>query len=306
MHTSPRLSSFFAPRFWPVWIVLGCLRLLTLLPYRWQLQLGRLLGRLLMKFPNKSYRTAVTNLELCFPNMNKEQQQQLLRNNFESVGIAVFETALGWWGSKRKLQKIKLEVKGFHHLTAALQQGHGVILCSPHFTTLELVGRLFAEQAHFAVMYRPQKFPLIEYITRNALEKHYPQVIARHDIRSMINALRAIEIVWYTPDIDAGIKNSVFVPFFGVTAATITATSRYAKMTNAKVIPGFFYRREDGSGYDVVIEPPLDNFPSGDLTQDALHLNQILEQGILIKPDQYLWQYKRFKTRPPGEKRFYN
>lgn len=296
-------TSLLHPRYWPIWFVLGIVRILVLLPYRWQMKLGRWLGRLLQHIPSRGQRAARVNLKLCFPELNDQQRQELFIKSFESIGIAVFETAMGWWNSKKQLQAIPIKVTGLEHFPPALQRGNGVLVCSPHFTTLELTGRLFAERSPFTVVYRPQKNPLFEFITRRALDKHYTRAIPRQDIRGTLRTLNNNEIVWYAPDVDAGRKNSVFVPFFGVPAATITATSRYAKITGASVMPVFFYRRENG--YEIVIREPLQDFPSNDLEKDAARINKIFEQAILVAPEQYLWQYKRFKTRPAGEKKLY-
>jgi KDO2-lipid IV(A) lauroyltransferase len=298
-------QNFTSPRYWPFWVVIGIFRVLIQLPYRWQIKLGQGLGRILLLLPLKSRRTAETNLKLCFPQLNERDRKKLLQKNFESLGMSIFETALGWWATDARLRKIKTTIKGFEHLEAALQKGKGIMLCSPHFTTLELTGRIFTHSVDYSVMYRPQKIPFIEYLTHNALKKNYKNVIARQDIRAMLRALKRNEAIFYATDVDAGIKNSVFVPFFGVLTASITATSRYATLTGAAVVPVFFYRRNDGTGYDIIVEPQLQNFPSGDLEQDALLINQTLEEAIRVAPEQYLWQYKRFKTRPPGEKRFY-
>lgn len=297
------LKPLLSPKYWPFWPIVGLLRLLVLLPFNLQLKMGRGLGRALLALGGRIKHTTATNLELCFPSLSATERQKLLRESFESIGIAIFETAVGWWGSESKLRKIPFRIVGEEHIHAALQQGKGLILCSPHFTTLELAGRLYALQKSFAVMYRPQKNPMIEYITRSALDKHYIAVVTRNETRKMLKLLRENNIVWYAPDIDAGVKNSVFVSYFGVLAASITATPRYANLSGAPIVFGFFYRQDDGS-YDVVMKP-LENYPSGDLEKDVARINQEFEKAILVKPTQYLWQYKRFKTRPAGEKRFY-
>lgn len=300
-----QLLPLLAPRNWPYWLLLGLLRLSALLPYKMQLWLGKVLGRVLARCPTKSRTTAAINLKLCFPNATEQERKQLLEKSFASVGIAFFETAFGWWGSEKRLAAIPIDLTGAEHLQHALQQGKGVMLCSPHLTSLELAGRLFARRTPIAVMYRPQKKAVLEFVTRRALDKHYLRVLPRHDIRGMLRALKSNLTVWYAADIDAGIKNSVFAPFFGVLAATITATPRYAELSGAAVIPAFFYRQADGSGYKIVLKPALTNFPSGNLEEDAARLNNIFEEAIRLQPDQYLWQYKRFKTRPNGETRFY-
>jgi len=162
-----------------------------------------------------------------------------------------------------------------------------------------------APLASFAVMYRPAKNKVFDALAYHYRKNLYAKIIARHDLRGMLTWLKANQVIWYTPDVDAGTKNSVFVPFFGVPAASITATTRLADMTQAAVMPIFFYRRDDFSGYDICIEPMLENFPSGNIEHDTLRINQIIETAVRKKPEEYLWQYKRFKTRPNNEKRFY-
>lgn len=294
-----------SPRYWPFWILVGILRLAIKLPFPVLIYCGKGLGRLLACLPMKSRRTAETNLQLCFPELSPAIRKKLLIENFQSLGISVFETALGWWATDKQLLSISHTVIGMEHIHKALKQGKGIMLCSPHFTTLELTGRMFTHSIPYSVMYRPQKLAFIEYLTKTAMDRNYQNVIARQDIRGMLRALKKNEAIFYATDVDAGIKNSVFAPFFGVQTASITATSRYAELTGAAVIPVFFYRRKDATGYDIIVEPQIENFPSGDLVQDASCINLMLEKAIRIAPEQYLWQYKRFKTRPNGEKRFY-
>jgi KDO2-lipid IV(A) lauroyltransferase len=91
----------------------------------------------------------------------------------------------------------------------------------------------------------------------------------------------------------------------GVTASTLTATARFAEMAGTSVIPFILYRRDDGLGYEGIFMPPLENYPSDNAEQDAIRVNNIIEAAIRAHPEQYLWQYKRFKTRPPGEEKIY-
>ncbi len=303
VDTSPN-NKFLAPRYWPIWLAVGLLKLLIKLPYRTQLVLGKWLGRLLALVPSKMRHTTVINLQLCFPELTELQRQQLLRKNFESVGIGIFETALGWWAPDSKIQSL-LHAQGVENIKMALAEGKAVMLCGAHFTTLEIAGRLMAQHLPLAVTYRTQKNPVFEKINRAALDKYYQQVLRREEVRGVLRCLKSGLCIWFAADTDAGIKNSVFVPFFDVLAATVTATPRYAKMSNAMVFPVAFYRREDGSGYELIIQPALENFPSDNIEQDVTRLNNVLEAAIRLRPEQYLWQYKRFKTRPIGEKRVY-
>lgn len=298
------IISLAAPRYWPSWLALGVLRIAVLLPYSWQIKLGTGLGVALFILAKRARHTSQTNIKLCFPELTPTEQQQLLKASFVSLGIGFFETALGWWASTKRLKAL-VKLQGLEYITTGIQNGQGLIMMGAHFSTLEIVGRLFSLYTPFAVVYRRQKNPVLDLFNQRYLHKHYHKAIAREDIRSIIRCLKEAIPVWYTPDVDAGMKNSVFVPFFGISAASITATARFAKLGNAVIVPVGFYRRDNGSGYDIIFQPPLTDFPSDDLTEDTARVNQIIETAIRKKPAQYLWSYKRFKTRPPGEKRFY-
>jgi KDO2-lipid IV(A) lauroyltransferase len=121
----------------------------------------------------------------------------------------------------------------------------------------------------------------------------------------MIRYLRDGNLVWYAPDLDMGRRQSLFAPFFGVEAATLVTPTRLAKLTHAKVFPIGFYRRDDWQGYDITIHPALNNFPSDNELDDIRRINQTVEAIVRQHPEQYLWQYRRFNTRPEGEEKFY-
>ena len=124
------------------------------------------------------------------------------------------------------------------------------------------------------------------------------------DIRQTVRLLRQGEVVWYAPDQDYGTAHAVFVPFFGIPAATITATSRIAKMGKAAVIPCAHYRLPGGR-YEIEFGAPLDGFPSGDEEADTARINQTIEHYVRKHPEQYLWVHKRFKHQPPGQAKLY-
>lgn len=295
----------YQPRYWLYWLLLCALWLLSHLPYRILLKLGAGLGWIIMRTANRARHTAMVNLRLCFPELTEQQRQDLLKQNFYSVGKGIFELFLSWWASSKRLKRL-CHIQGAEHLEQALALGKGVIVAAPHFTSLELVLRLFGGCYPVAVMYNRQKHPWFEYWNQWALTKYYSQAIPRENVLAMVKALKKNSIVCYTPDVDPGRKNGIFVPFFNVSAATVTATTRLAQLTGAQVLLTTFFRRNDGSGYDLIITPPRADFPSDNMQQDALTINAFLEQAIRHKPEQYIWQYKRFKTRPEGEKCVYD
>ncbi len=282
------------------WLAAGLLWCITRLPYAWQLAIGRGLGRLIRGLARDRRSIALTNLSLCFPELSVRERHRLLDAHFASLGIALVETALGWWGTDRRLGKLVM-LTGLEHLQAVLQQGRGAILLSAHFTTLEIGGRLLSLYTPFHVLYRSHKNPVIETLQRRSRRRRFEKAIPRDDLRAMLASLKQNRPVWYAPDQDYGINNSLFVPFFGIPAATLTATSRLARVSGAPVVP-FFQRRLPGArGYELTLLPALEDFPGEDIEQDTRRVMNLIETRIRQQPEQYLWVHRRFKTRPPGE-----
>lgn len=290
-------AAFFKPRYWPIWFLLACMRLVTLLPFAMQLALGRGLGRLLRRAAKRRWRITLVNLERCFPELDASARAALAVRHFESLGITLFETAMCWWASDRRLRKLA-QMEGLEHLQAARAKGNGVILLSAHFTNLEIGGRLLTLYTDFHVMYRPHQNALLEDVMRKSRERHFDLAIPRNDIRLMLKSLKAGKPVWYAPDQGYRGKASEMIPFFGVPAPTNTATSRLARMSDAPVVPFFVERLPGAQGYRLYALPALENFPSDDAAADALRVNRLLEDRIRRVPEQYLWSHDRFKVVP--------
>ncbi len=283
-----------------MWLWLGLLRLSCYLPYGAILRLGRLAGAIMYRFIPRRRHIAEVNIGLCFPQLSKTEQKRLVKESFRSAGISVFEIAWSWWGARHKLEHL-CHIDGLEHLQTAQQKDKGVLLFSAHFTCLEIGGRLLALHVPFNVMYKPHRNPLFEAVMRDGRERQFESAIDRNDIRVLIKTLKKGGTCWYALDQDFGYQNAVFAPFFGNQAATLVATSRIAKMTGCTVIPFFSRRREDGSGYQLTLLPPLENFPSGDDKADATLTNSLIENEIRKAPAQYLWMHRRFKSQPGGE-----
>ena len=301
-------AAFFHPRFWLLWLGLGVLWLVVQLPYKVQLYIGRGLGALMYRVAGDRRRIATRNLELCFPEKSGAEREQLLKDNFASTGIAFFEMAMSWWWwSKPRLARLA-HIEGLEHLKQAQREGKGVILMAFHFTTLEIGAALLGQQHTIDGMYREHNNPLFDFIQRRGRERHNVDSLAveRDDVRGMLKLLRSGRAIWYAPDQDYGAKQSIFVPLFGIEAATVTATSKFARLGKAQVVPFTQQRLADGSGYKLVIHPPLSNFPGESDEVDCLRINQWVERAIRECPEQYLWAHRRFKTRPPGEPKLYD
>ncbi|MCY1423891.1 Lipid A biosynthesis lauroyltransferase [compost metagenome] len=299
-------AAFLHPRYWLLWLGLGVLWLVVQLPYALLLKLGRVLGALMLLVAKSRRRIAARNLELCFPELSAAERARLLRENFASNGIAFFEMAMSWWWPSARLARLA-HVEGLEHLQAAQREGQGVILMSLHFTTLEIGASLLGQLHTIDGMYREHKNPLFDYIQRHGRERHNldASAIERDDVRGMLKVLRAGRAIWYAPDQDYGRKQSIFVPLFGVPAATVTATSKFARLGKARVVPFTQQRLADGSGYRLTIHPPLADFPGDSEESDCLRINQWIEQAVRQCPEQYLWAHRRFKTRPEGAPKLY-
>ncbi|MBI2381890.1 MAG: LpxL/LpxP family Kdo(2)-lipid IV(A) lauroyl/palmitoleoyl acyltransferase [Gammaproteobacteria bacterium] len=293
----------FAPdsaHYWPTRLGLGLLRLTARLPYRWQYGLGVALGELMFRCARGRRAIADTNLRMCFPELSAGQRRELLRENMHATGIGLVEVGTSWWTPDARLRPIT-EIRGREHLDAALAGGKGAILLSYHFTSLELCGHLLARAVDLVAMYRPHPNPVFDAQMLAGRERSAKRAIPRDDVRGAVKALKGNLPLWYAADQDYGRKHSIFVPFFGIPAATITATSRFARLSGAPVVPFTHRRLSGGRGFVLELHAPLTGMGRGDDVADARAVNAVLEDWLRRYPADYLWLHRRFKTRPEGE-----
>jgi len=292
--------SLLAPRHWPAWLGVGAIRLVALLPFPALMWLGRALGALVQRLPSARRAVAATNIALCFPRLDAKAQAALVDAHLRDIGLMLVEFALGWLGSERAIARVPVRIEGLEHLEAARAQGRGVLLVGGHFSHLELCARLVSRRIRIAGMYRRMDSTVFEWVVLRARLGYADAMFDKDDIRGTVKYLRAGGTLWYAPDQDMRSKDNVFVPFFGVPAATITATHHLARLSGALVIP-FFHRRLPGSGgYVLRLGAPLDGFPGASTADDTARVNACIERMVGEAPEQYLWVHKRFKTRPPG------
>jgi KDO2-lipid IV(A) lauroyltransferase len=293
LRTSGMRLAFLRPIFWPTWIGLIALRGLELLPFATQRRIGAGIGALIRRLPLAYVRIARRNIELCLPQWSAAARAELLDEHFRSLGIGVCETATTWWSCDARVRRVA-DVRGQEHLTAALAKGRGAILIGGHFTTIELATRILGTVVPLNVVFREPKNALLAHTMRRSFARH-GKPIAHTDIRAMIRALKNNEAVWYAPDQSYRNKGAAMVEFFGVPAATTTATSRLARISGAAVLPYFPERLPGNLGYRVTIGAAFEDFPSADPIRDVEHFNRLLEAHILKVPAQYLWMHRRFK-----------
>lgn len=262
--------------------------------------LGKQLGLLMFYTLRKRRFICCVNLELAFPELSAAERKTLNRDHFISLGRGLLEAALSWWGSDKILAPLT-HVEGMEHLDAARKAG-GVVLLSAHFTSLELGGRLLSPHLPLHVVYKPHKNAVIEEKVAALRTQRYGKAIPRDSIRTMLQSLKKQHVVWYAQDQHFNRKNNVFAPFFGVEAATNTATSRISHIGRAKVVPFFTVRQKNG--YLLRFLPALDDFPGDSVADDTLRINQIIEQQVREFPEQYLWTHRRYKSAPDGSNRY--
>lgn len=293
------------PRHWPAWIGVGVIWLIARLPFRVLMGLGRLLGGLALHLNSGRRRIAAINIGLCFPHLSPDEQKALVTANLRDVGMMLVEFALGWLGTNHAIARVPIDIEGLEHLESARAAGRGVLLVGGHFSHLELCARLVSQRIRISGMYRRMDSDVFEWIVLRARLGYAEAMFDKDDLRGTVKYLRAGGTLWYAPDQDMRSKDNVFAPFFGVPAATITATHHLARLSNAVVIPFFHRRRADATGYVLRLGAPLEGFPSKDAAGDTERVNLAIEQMVREAPEQYLWVHKRFKTRPPGEPPIY-
>ena len=287
------------PRHWPAWLGLGAVWLAARLPYGLLLRLGAVLGGLAGGLLRTRRRVARRNLALCFPALDAAARDQLLRENLRDSGRMLAEFALAWMGSDRALARVPQTIEGLEHLESARRAGRGVLLVGAHFAHLELCARLVSRRIPIAGMYRTMDSPVFDWAVLRARLRYAAAMFTKEELRATVKYIKAGGIVWYAPDQDMRGKDSVFAPFFGVPAATITATHHLARLSGAVVLP-FFHRRLPQGGYALRLGAPLADFPGTDAAADTARVNAQIEAMVREAPAQYLWLHKRFKTRPPG------
>lgn len=292
-----------APRYWPTWVGVGVMWLVARLPLGVQFALGRAIGAIGYRFARARRHIATVNIELCFRELDASARDALVRRIFTSTGIGAVETAIAWFGDVSRLRD-RVTYEGLDVLTTAQQRGRGVVLIGAHFSTLDLAGALLSQAIDLDVIYRYNKNPVIEWAMRRGRERRFRNVIERSDTRAVLTQLKAGHIVWYAADQDYGRKVSAFAPFFGVAAATITATARFARFNASPAVFISHFRDATTRTWSFRFRE-LEGFPGNDDGEDAARINAVIESEIRRHPDQYLWLHRRFKTRPEGEPRPY-
>ncbi len=278
--------------------------LMHFLPLRVIAAIGNGIGALLYLLAAERRHVGEVNLKLCFPGMSEQARDTLLRDHFKMFARGLIERSILWWSSAERINSL-IRVEGVEHFEAV--KGQSAILLTPHFVGMDAGGQWVAQQTDTVCMYANQKSAYMTELLLNKRARFRNQYLysRQQGLRPIIKGMRAGMPFIYPPDQDQGVKDGVFVPFFGVPAATMTSVSRIAQMTGAQVVPSITRVLPRGEGYVLTFYPAWENYPSGDAVLDARRMNEFIEQRILEMPEQYFWLHKRFKNRPEGAEKFY-
>ena len=286
-------------------LAIGLLKLFALLPYGLIARIGDGLGWLLYQIPSRRKRIVHINLKLCFPEWNDERREDVAQKHFRHAIRSYLERSVQWFGSAKKLEKL-------------IQLDSAIDLTDPnlpptlflgfHFVGIE-AGSIFLNYSlkrQCGSLYQPMSNPELEEVARAARARFGADMASRADsARIVLRWLRDRKPVMLGADMDYGMRNSTFVPFFGVPTCTLTAVGRLAKVGQAQVVPFIGEVLPNYKGYRLKVFKPWENYPTGDDEADARRMNAFLEEQIPLMPEQYYWVHKRFKTRPPGEPSVY-
>ena len=245
------------------------------------------------------------NISACFPELPENRVRNMACRHFRHMAMALFTMSVAWWSSRRRLERLA-RFRHRDYLDNCLQAGRNVILLVPHFTSLEILGITLFSQYPMTSMYQRHHNPFMDRLIRQKRGRFgtvlFPQ---KSSLKPLVKSIRSGIPFYYLPDQDPGHSRGVFVPFFGIQAATHASLGKLAEIGDAVVIPCMATVSRYGTRLDIVFNPPLENFPTGDRESDAAAMNRTIEELVLLAPEQYFWSHKRFKTRPPGEPPFY-
>jgi Kdo2-lipid IVA lauroyltransferase/acyltransferase len=278
--------------------------LLHFLPLAVLAPIGRAVGMATYLVIRKRRHIARTNLRLCFPELSPRQRERLLRSHFQCFGRALVESGIAWWSRVERLRRV-VRIEGQEHVEAL--KGQRFIGFVPHFVGIELEGLRMTADYRGVAIYVRQRDKYVDTFLRRKRER-FPgtRMIARSKgVKEILRALEGGQALQLSPDMDLGARDSIFVPFFGIPTATVTALSRMSRLMKLRIIPLVVRQLPGGQGYVARFYPAWDDYPGASIEEDTRRMNAFLEERIREMPEQYLWTHRRFKTRPPGEAKVY-
>jgi KDO2-lipid IV(A) lauroyltransferase len=299
------LTRFLHPRYWPTWFGLAIMRVLSWMPLPLLALLGGGLGMLLYALHAKRRHIVQVNIRRCFPELSTAAQARIVRRHFRAFGQTLLDIGIAWWGSAARIKRLT-RFRGRERYERALREHKNIILLAPHFLGLEYGGIRLSIERPMVTVFRHPVNELLSVVMEHARSRFQLQLVEHiKPLTALVKQTKKGMPLYYLPDQDAGPRQSVFAPFFGIPAATFAVLPRLAEMTGAVVIPCITRQLSWGRGYEIEFRPALKNFPTGDAVFDTTRMNKEIEEAVPEMPEQYFWLHKRFKTRPKGEEDFY-
>lgn len=294
-----------APRHWPAWLGIGLFAILAWLPWRTRRWLGKQLGKLFYAYHAKRRKVVQINLHLCFPELAETQREQLAQQHFQEYAHALLDYSLLFFRSRRWLYQ-RCRIQGQEHIDNAIAAGQNIILQAAHSVWLEFAGAALGQHYRMVGFYKPLPNPVADWLVARSRWRDADVLMTRADgMMKLVRVLEPGRLVFFMPDEDHGLKNSVFVPFFNIPKATLTTPARLTKLGKAASIPVMAYFNADDGCYQIVLQPAMPDFPGNDEQDNAARVNAELEHLIRRGIHQYMWTLKLFRTRPAKEAKLY-
>ena len=286
-----------------------------------RLRIGAFLTHVTTLIARRRVKIVQRNIDLCFPDLSVDARAQLVRDHLRAFTQSFIDRSVFWFGSAEQVCEL-ISCKGHEQIPSLIAKHGSIMLLAPHFIGLDAAAtRLTYVGPEGATMYSPQRDPDIDALVRLGRSRfHTVHLVSRKEgFRALLRYINQDLPIYYLPDMDFGRTGAVFVPFFGVQAATQTATAQIARKWKLPVLPVYSQWDPKTGHYSVEVGAPLEDFPNLPASADTdttespddsieaatARLNRHIETWVRRCPSQYYWVHRRFKTRPPGEAKFY-
>ena len=298
-------ASFIHPRYWLIWLAMPLAILIALLPHRVRDALAFRLAKFFAKQNNNAKKRATANIQLCFPELSEAQQQDLLERTYGVAGCILLSFAQPFIRGRNYVVN-NHDVTGEHYLHELRKQNKNIIMLVPHNWALDYSALYFcARDLPMVAMIKPQSNPVTDWLMNVQRKQFGGRIYQRKQgIKPYLKSIKEGYLAYYLPDEDQGLSQSIFAPFFGHEKATLKGVGKLAKLSDAAVVPVFPSYNVETGRYEITIHAPLTGFPSGDEYADACKMNQVLEEMIREKPEQYMWILRLLRHLPDGSRRY--
>ena len=288
-------------------IIVGLFKLLSLFPLAWLRRFGSVIGTLAWRLNTRGRRVTEQNIAICFPSMAVEQRTALAKRSLRQLGMMAMELGYVWCRPPQQVLSTIAEVHGRPIIEAALAEGKGVVVLAPHIGNWEVIGLYLAHHFTITTMFQPPDNPAVHTMIYNARRRNgsklAPTSIA--GVKTLLKALKRGELVGVLPDQVPPPESGEFAPFFGIPALTATMTFNLLRRTGAKAVVAYAKRIPASGDFHMIFEAAPPALYADDPVTSLTALNQSVENCVCSAPEQYQWEYKRFKKQPDNEKKYY-